>query len=826
MIPENWILVLISLCEFSLSDAIDIQCPALKKCRCGTRNDDISYVYCARQDLKIIPQFYEHSDEAWSYIFDEFLLNGNKITKINIDSFHKSIYRVRLIDLSDNPITNIDTNAFNPTKFFLHSLKISFASDIIVLQTDWLRPLKSLRFLQITNVKVTSNIYIPKSVKHLVLQQGSYDALFTINNNHTIGRSIEQNFDFLPKMLITLNLDHWKNVEKIVFPTLHLLQNLSLVSNGISSVNRIRSLPNLKSLDLSFNVIQSMESIHLIKIQLIKLETLNLRHNLLTADAINNPSVFNGIKVLILDFNPLKSLFTIPESVTDLSARHTLLRLLKRSWFDNAHNLISLDLQSNPSMAIDLDCFALYPVAKSLLYLNIAGLESSSVDQNVKCLLQSMVDSNTRLQTLNIRNTGIMDVPSSLTKLQDLQSLDLSDNSMITFEWHHLPQNLQNLYADNISSHVLKKTDLNFLKLPRSLEILYFNDNPFIWQEVKPTYRRNIRNIIANMLINCDCTALSLFNWLKKDSDLSSSIQCQLNSMELSDMSEKDLKCINKTSLKDEKLMKIVWQVYVEHIPNKHLLAKVIINWDIKDESIKGFEVSASEQFKPRWTIISPFLDYMQRQYIFPSMNITDDSKIEFCLSIYKFEGIERRCKEYTRKGSRLDGSKYAVRNTGELLREELKSNSVIKQSRHGTISVYSCLFCICFLLFLIFIIIMTIQRKYTNSTKSRKNARIRSSVKRKSLFQTKNSALDNLLFDSTSSFKDQPYGVTSKATRTQTCHYLTLCRHCTEEQYPLQAIMYNPKDINCWHCCSFVGNCATNSDDIHYYQELEESMR
>lgn len=202
------------------------------------------------------------------------------------------------------------------------------------------------------------------------------------------------------------------------------LQVLDLSNNSLSDIENLRGLKKLIELDLSSNELQQIYSLE----DLFNLEVLNLSDN------------------RILYLKPLSAL----QKLKDLDLSDNELVFLH--FLHSLTQLTSLNLSGNT----DVDYIHFPPIAHNNLGLLNLGLADIAIGDRL------LDFTALQLQALNLRNTGLLDMPQ-LT--DSIKKLDLSDNQLMEFL---LPPSVS-LTALNISGNPLQHIDLPSLLNARGL---------------------------------------------------------------------------------------------------------------------------------------------------------------------------------------------------------------------------------------------------------------------------------------------------------------------------------------------------------------------
>eukprot|EP01090_Pellita_catalonica_P011094 TRINITY_DN22586_c0_g1_i1.p1 TRINITY_DN22586_c0_g1~~TRINITY_DN22586_c0_g1_i1.p1 ORF type:complete len:302 (-),score=42.29 TRINITY_DN22586_c0_g1_i1:24-929(-) len=249
-----------------------------------------------------------------------------------------------------------------------------------------------------------------------------------------------------------------KNLEKLIelsfrqnlisvienLDTATTLQKLDMYDNKIKAISTLK-LPNLTYLDLSFNLIRTMDNLD--ASALPKLKELYL--------------IANKIPIM-------QNLDKLAPSLTLLELGDNRIRKIENLSTPNLVNLTSLWLGKNKIRKIEgLDTLI------NLTKLALPGnriLEIEGLDTLVK------------LEELYLSENGIT-VIKGLSKLKSLQILDLAKNKLTTLAGSPAEPNpfvgldaLEELWCN--SNQISNYADLDLLKVMKSLTVLYFLHNP------------------------------------------------------------------------------------------------------------------------------------------------------------------------------------------------------------------------------------------------------------------------------------------------------------------------------------------------------------
>jgi len=278
---------------------------------------------------------------------------------------------------------------------------------------------------------------------------------------------------------------------------LQTLKQLKLNDNAISDVGALNGATQLVVLDISGNRNLSFDAIRLLlqdNPQLIHLGIGDVQglgqlfelSNLTNLQVLNvsNTGLFDiaGIEVFtklesldvsrnnITDISPLSALFSLPAELQmlkhlDLSAN----RITDISALASVYGLIALDLSDNLNITL-FDVEIILQNNPGIVNLGLAGVQWS-FDLFSLTSLQN-------LQTLNMRNTGLVEV-FGVEQLLSLRTLDLSQNNISDISTlsalFNLPIELQMLKHLDLSGNRI--TDINALVSVYGLISLNLSDN-------------------------------------------------------------------------------------------------------------------------------------------------------------------------------------------------------------------------------------------------------------------------------------------------------------------------------------------------------------
>lgn len=334
------------------------------------------------------------------------------------DSFSE-IECILEINLSKNQIENL------PSLTNMKNLTYLSISDNLIESIENLACIENLIFLNISSNRLTSipnfnnilenldisynnisNITSPLPSTLIKLDISHNDLIINSNNSellsslknltHLVLNDLQiKDFTFLSE-LVSLETLKMNRLDLDDFPAslydCKELKELNARNNRIKSItNKFSELKNLSYLDLSNNIIESIQ----VNVSLGSINTLLLSNNLIRSDSL---------RTLTQYFQSLKSLFISNNLITTINP-------------DICNSNISL-------------------VILDLSFNNITSLEGFDCVPNLKYL-----------EYLNLENNSISELPSGMKELTNLRNLYISYNSINSTKF--LPSSITVLRADN-----------------------------------------------------------------------------------------------------------------------------------------------------------------------------------------------------------------------------------------------------------------------------------------------------------------------------------------------------------------------------------------
>jgi len=226
------------------------------------------------------------------------------------------------------------------------------------------------------------------------------------------------------------------------------LQKLFLQNNSLSliSPNIFNGLENLLLLNLSRNSLSSHLLSHETFSSLSKLVALDLSHNGLTSLNTNLLSSLQSLQILNVQHNSIATI--TPSSFTSLLNLHILLL---------SHN----HLETIPEAS----------------FSSLASLNSLSLDHNkISTLPPGLFASTAQLQDLAINNNYLQEVPSAISNLPGIRTLDLGENHISSITGQHLKP-LINLYGLRLAGNKIEKIAEDVFSNNTNLHVLNIAHN-------------------------------------------------------------------------------------------------------------------------------------------------------------------------------------------------------------------------------------------------------------------------------------------------------------------------------------------------------------
>ena len=519
------------------------------KCKCGIKTDGQIYIYCARKQLKRLPKF-----SRSSILYEELILSGNQIEKITANAF--TGLKVKRLYLDENPLSEIEPNAFIELANYLEELVISVSpGSLIGSPRAHLPPNLFQNLLNLKIVKI-SGLEMGAVIRHSTFNRTRKLEVIHLTECGITGVELNS-FAGVEFNLKELNLDNNQltSAEEIFneFRRMRRIQSLILSRNRIraltafptTSSHHMTSLAETTSdeffLDLSFNSLAQIDEqafgTSLDQSSFNSQLRLNLNNNEITQFQLNFISQLPGLKELHLDYNKIESipdnLFINSRNLDTLSLKGNLLSHIPSEFaFSGLHfNLKRLSLASNKLQSIGRRVLMQTTKLRELnLERNQLGLFYEEADNQLSNVFEGV---EAELKSLNLENNHLAPFHLlSLNNLLNLESLKIGHNQFGTMS-------LKSVYAldkfksketrlakvfefyRNLSSIEIQNSSLNqfpyFSGLSRSLLSVNVAQNQIC--NVNSVNLRSVYSRLKNLNLNqnplyCDCALNGLKKWL------------------------------------------------------------------------------------------------------------------------------------------------------------------------------------------------------------------------------------------------------------------------------------------------------------------------
>jgi len=504
---------LINLESFSFRCEIECDVGTRNNCRSCNKKNFVDFSY-----LKNL-FFLKNLDVSNNKIKDiNFLSQLKSLSSINLSnneitngdrliSYIESMKDLQVIDVSNNLI-----NHFSPQSS-LKNVEILNLDNNNISEFD-LNKFPSLTSLSLSfnRLKIISNPKQPRKFKELNLRNNQLKSIDLTKFDLTETSLIDLTSNSLTKFVIneenlsdevSINLGSNSFTQIPIFPKTSKIREINLSNNALGGEIDISDLKEIKSLDLTMNKIEKIESTEIMALTSLEcsynqLSDLNLENfqNLNSLDASHNKistiSLNSNFRVLDLSFNALENIDTISTSAySKINLAHNLFKKVPSFSTDR---LGKLDLSSNPNLKdISFDQFAriselnvgnenLNIIALPAL---VSSLEIGRIDLNIltPSLLSSFdsiifdfdasvlatLKNNSQLSAIGINH---------LDNLKSLESLDVRVLALNEPDFILNPEELSAIIP-NLDVLALKKTKLLNLDLKsfKNLSGLVINES-------------------------------------------------------------------------------------------------------------------------------------------------------------------------------------------------------------------------------------------------------------------------------------------------------------------------------------------------------------
>lgn len=465
------------------------------------------------------------------------------LQSLRMSKVHKCLMNLNVLDLSANNIENLSIHVFSGLKnlreLYMQRNRIHFIADpafvgliaLYVIRLDG-NNLHSLSPELFTDTKQLREIYVQNNSLNVLAPE-----IFTGLMHLTV-------LDLSKNQLTS----EWIN--SLTFKGLMKLFTLDLSENQLTKIEStmFKDATNLQVLRLNDN--------HLRQIQdrafdgLSQLNTLTLSNNRLFSI---EPSIFIGLhslKLISLDYNRLSKLNTklfqstmaldelhlngnkleiIPDGLgyvphlKSLDLGENRIKSLQNIAFTNLTNILGLRLTENYIESIKIGVF------DKMMLLRILNLSRNKIAY----IEAGAFDRNKQLQAIRLDGNYLKEIVGLFTKLPNLVWLNVSENSLETFEYSMIPTQLQ--WLDIHSNHIVqlgnyfeieaqlslnifdassnRLTEITGNSIPNSIEILYLNDNRISRVQAYAFFKKpNITRVelLGNKITTLDPNALRI----------------------------------------------------------------------------------------------------------------------------------------------------------------------------------------------------------------------------------------------------------------------------------------------------------------------------
>lgn len=409
--------------------------------------------------------------------FKNLVLNGNNLVILFKSRLFDGLDCDNL-DLSNSGIHIIKQDVFSGTT--LRSLNLSM-TQLFSIEVSAFSDVKDLQELDLSRNSLTSLVFLNPGIeglKKLFLQKNVFNKI--ANNSFT-------NFPSLEVLDLSYNIIQF--VDSDAFISLKKLEKLSLNNNGLFSIHLLnfRGLSAAINFDLSYTGIGNFTEA---AIPGLKSTVFNCSRAELTYIHFNAFAEVERIDILDLSYNALVAFEVNPKALSKvelLYLNNNKITSISNTTFVGFSELRDLYLQFNDIVNIVPQAFS------SLISLKILNLSynrdlqvSGDVFNNLRSLmLLTMTNNKNSLEFQNTVNTSIAQVDLSSCDIADLESLHI--------------YNVKGIVSLNISHNLIEHIDSkSFKTMPK----LFFLDVSFnLIKSIEPGSFVNTQNIV-NLNLN------------------------------------------------------------------------------------------------------------------------------------------------------------------------------------------------------------------------------------------------------------------------------------------------------------------------------------
>jgi hypothetical protein len=692
---------------------------------------------------------YNYLNNNFDYFTNQISTNIGSLSSSSQSSSSSSFNNLIKLDLSYNGLKKIDSQAFNNFNKTLETLMLQ-NNEINSYNLKFLLQLTSLKDLNlgfnlITNLH--SNLF-KNSINLQYLSMQGNSILFDLPSSSSLPSQEQQSLE--------LEIDEDENMNKSPFNGLVTLQRLNLARNGIKYLpnNLFKPMIQLKSLILDKNIIENFNEFTfngLFK----SLMNISLQNTKINSNNLICLKHFEKIERIKLGFNDIK--------------------LINWSLFEKMSKTLSnLDLQNNQIETIFYEINS----KNNLIMDNLQELDFSN---NKLCSINTnLINKSPKLKNLGLSQNPLY-CDCNLLSLYEWTRRKFDKDMMSFIQWQcEIPTNNEveslALFNNDDSINEFKYLNSNKYKKFTSLSI-----EDFICNNTRPSKCAQLNNANFNDINNAASTKEAFTNSIRN-------LFYSSSSSLLSSNSKKDLDSDFASSSLNKKLT-----ARISNIQLKSTLNTVNVEWELDQidfiylNDIQGFKInfnklkldetnsnlngldlsslsklnksissitgsSSSELFSSNAITKSSFLvDKSKRN--FQIENLDFNSRYTICVSILRYQGYDKYCRDIEIGAARKDSSKsLKMSSTKKLINlsvdNNLKDNydeTILLQAANKTsnskdiissLMITILVILICFIFGLIAFIFVYVK-------KCKKNQRKKSTMKTKSLMSTINSRRD-----------------------------------------------------------------------------------
>ena len=444
-----------------------------------------------------------------------------------LSSLPSCLANLSLLDLSGNEITSLESTSL-PALDSLHQLRLN-DNFIRFISTDFFSN-SSVHTLDMRNNQIAhlpSGLLAGVPLRTLLLGNNTLSSLpantfagqkqleeLSLAGNLLTGEQLQP--ELAEDLLSLLHLDLTANMLAVLSPAfleaLPSLQVLKLADNRLSNLQMPPSLIQLTELDMSGNELVKVEAEGLVGLE--ALTHLNLADNQL--QSIHSATFRNASSILVLDLSN-NQLMELPESLKYLTNLQTLdigrnfISDISQSPLGVMEGLWRLQIHGNQIRNISHSVFS---NLRTLQILDMSANKIVNIDRGA-------FDQNKLLRAIRLDGNQVEEIDGIFTHLPDLIWLNVSDNSITTFDFALVPRTLHWLdishnkvadlgnYFDLSGDLALSYLNAGFNQLgrltpvnvPDNVETLLLNDNSIV--EVAPyTFFRKTKLVKVDLTVN------------------------------------------------------------------------------------------------------------------------------------------------------------------------------------------------------------------------------------------------------------------------------------------------------------------------------------